>query len=61
MDLLEAAMPSLGHGRLVTYPRLGHSLRPVLDDVVDRVVAFLAELDKGRGSPGRSTGTPGAR
>ena len=46
-DLLEAAMPSLVHGRLVTYPRLGHSLKPVLDDVVDTVVAFLAELDAG--------------
>ena len=47
IDLLEAAMPSLVHGRLVTYPRLGHSLKPVLDDALDRVAVFLAELDAG--------------
>ena len=27
----------------MTYPRLGHGLKPVLDDVLDRVAAFLAE------------------
>jgi len=43
--LLEAAMPSMPHGRLVTYPGLGHNLKPRLDDVLDRVTAFLAELD----------------
>ena len=48
IDLLEAAMPALVGGRLVTYPRLGHSLKPVLDDALDRVAAFLAELDRGR-------------
>jgi predicted alpha/beta-hydrolase family hydrolase len=26
---------------LVTYPRLGHTLRPVLDDVLDRTTAFI--------------------
>jgi len=26
----------------VTYPKLGHGLLPVLDDVLDRVAAFLA-------------------
>ena len=44
IDLLEAAMPSLVRGRLVTYPRLGHSLKPVLDDALDTIAAFLAEL-----------------
>ena len=48
IDLLEAAMPALVAGRLVTYPRLGHSLKPVLDDALDRMAAFLAELDQGR-------------
>ena len=43
IDLLRAAVPRLAHGELVTYPRLGHSLKPVLDDVLDRVAAFLAE------------------
>lgn len=47
IELLEAAIPALVRGRLVTYPRLGHSLRPVLDDALDRVAAFLAELDAG--------------
>jgi predicted alpha/beta-hydrolase family hydrolase len=42
IDLLRAAVPSLGGpAELVTYPRLGHGLLPVLDDVLDRVAAFL--------------------
>jgi predicted alpha/beta-hydrolase family hydrolase len=43
IDLLRAAVPLLPHAQLVTYPRLGHTLRPVLDDVLDRVAAFLGE------------------
>jgi len=39
---LRAAVPRLGGpAELVTYPRLGHGLLPVLDDVLDRVAAFL--------------------
>jgi predicted alpha/beta-hydrolase family hydrolase len=45
IDRLEGAMPLLPDGRLVTYPRLGHTLKPVLADALDRVAAFLAELD----------------
>jgi predicted alpha/beta-hydrolase family hydrolase len=46
IDLLRAAVPRLGGpAELVTYPRLGHGLKPVLDDVLDRVAAFLAALD----------------
>ena len=41
IDLLRAAMPLLADGELVTYPSLGHTLAPVRDDVLDRVVAFL--------------------
>lgn len=44
LDLLRAAVPLLAHAELVTYPRLGHTLRPVLDDVLDRVLAFVAGL-----------------
>lgn len=44
IDLLEASVPLLPDGRLVTYPRLGHSLRPVIDEALDRIVAFLAAL-----------------
>ncbi len=45
IDLLRAAVPRLGGpAELVTYPKLGHGLMPVLDDVLDRVAAFLATL-----------------
>jgi pimeloyl-ACP methyl ester carboxylesterase len=45
LDLLRAAVPQLGGpAELVTYPRLGHTLKPVLDDVLDRTAAFLAEI-----------------
>lgn len=47
IDLLEAAMPALDSGRLISYPRLGHSLKPVLDDALDRIAAFLVDLDAG--------------
>jgi len=44
IELLRAAVPLLADGELVTYPRLGHTLKPVLDDVLDRVAAFLEGL-----------------
>ena len=44
IDLLRASVGRLAHGELVTYPRLGHTLKPVLDDVLDRVAAFLSDL-----------------
>lgn len=42
IDLLRSLVPKLPNARLVTYPRLGHTLRPVLDDALDRAAAFLA-------------------
>lgn len=42
--LLRDAVRALPRAELVTYPRLGHTLRPVLDDVLDRVRAFVAAL-----------------
>jgi len=42
IELLRAAVPRLARAELVTYPRLGHTLKPVLDDVLDRVATFLA-------------------
>jgi predicted alpha/beta-hydrolase family hydrolase len=45
MDLLRAALPLLPSAELVTWPRLGHSLRPVLDEALDRVAAFLAAVE----------------
>jgi uncharacterized protein len=44
IDLLRQAIALLPHGELVTYPRLGHGLRPVLDDVLDRVATFIRSL-----------------
>jgi predicted alpha/beta-hydrolase family hydrolase len=46
IDLLRAAMPRLPKGELVTFPRVGHSMKPVLDDALDRVAAFLEVLAK---------------
>lgn len=40
IDLLRAAVALLPDAELVTYPRLGHGLIPVLDDVLDRIAAF---------------------
>ncbi len=44
IELLRAAVPRLADAELVTYPRLGHTLKPVMTDVLDRVAAFLAAL-----------------
>jgi hypothetical protein len=41
LDLLRARVPLLGDAELVTYPDLGHTLRPVLEDALDRAAAFL--------------------
>lgn len=51
VDLLREAARRLPDGQLVTYPRVGHGLRPVLDDALDRAAAFLhgvAEAANGR-------------
>jgi predicted alpha/beta-hydrolase family hydrolase len=48
IELLRTAVPLLAHAELVTYPRLGHTLKPVLDDVLDRVAAFLERTVSGR-------------
>jgi len=48
LDLLEGSMTLLPHGELVTYPRLGHNLRPALDDVLARMAAFLRALEPER-------------
>ena len=47
IDLLRTVVDRLGHAELVTYPRLGHTLRPVLDDALDRAAAFLLGLTVG--------------
>lgn len=44
IDLLRAAVKHLPRAQLITYPRLGHSLRPVLDDALDRIAEFARAL-----------------
>lgn len=44
IDLLRASVGRLERAELVTYPRLGHTLKPVLDDALDRAAAFLLGL-----------------
>ena len=46
IELLRAAVPLLREAELVTYPRLGHTLKPVLDDALDRAARFLASLKR---------------
>ncbi|MEZ4596606.1 MAG: alpha/beta family hydrolase [Chloroflexota bacterium] len=42
IDLLRRAVAArLPEAELVVYPRLGHGLGPVLEDVLDRVAAFV--------------------
>ena len=45
LDLLRAAISRLPTAELVTYPKLGHTLKPVLPDALDRVAAFLRAID----------------
>lgn len=40
LPLLRDAVAHLPNAELVTYPRIGHSLAPVLDDALDRIAAF---------------------
>ena len=41
IDLLRSSVEQLERAELVTYPRLGHTLKPVLEDALDRAAAFL--------------------
>lgn len=43
ISLLRRAVPLLPDATLITYPRLGHSLRPVLDAALDEVDRFIRE------------------
>ncbi len=47
IDHLRAALPKLETAELVTYPRLGHTLKPVMADALDRIAAFLEGLSAG--------------
>jgi predicted alpha/beta-hydrolase family hydrolase len=41
IELLRVGVGLLENAELVTYPKLGHTLKPVLPDVLDRTAAFL--------------------
>jgi predicted alpha/beta-hydrolase family hydrolase len=43
LDLLRTAVRRLPDARLVTWPRVGHGLGPVLDAALDEVARFVAE------------------
>lgn len=50
--LLERALAErLPTAELVTYPRLGHGLARVLEDVLDRVAAFVRAAGRDRAAP----------
>jgi predicted alpha/beta-hydrolase family hydrolase len=49
IELLRTAVGNLQQAELVTYPRLGHTLKPVLDDALDRAAAFLQQVGRGQG------------
>jgi hypothetical protein len=44
IDLLRSFVPKLRDAELVTYPKLGHTLRPVLEDALDRTAEFLRRV-----------------
>ena len=44
IDILRSSVAKLERAELVTYPRLGHTLKPVLEDVLDRAATFLLSL-----------------
>jgi predicted alpha/beta-hydrolase family hydrolase len=46
IDLLREAVHRLPEATLVTWPRLGHGLRPVLDQAVERIAAFVAAIER---------------
>ncbi len=47
LDLLRRAIDErLPSATLVTYPKVGHGLGPVLDDALDRAAAFVREIER---------------
>jgi predicted alpha/beta-hydrolase family hydrolase len=44
VELLRESVKLLPNARLVTWPGLGHGVKPVLDEALDRVAAFLREV-----------------
>ena len=46
IELLRAHVRTLRNAELVTYPRLGHTLKPVLEDALDRTATFLLRHER---------------
>jgi predicted alpha/beta-hydrolase family hydrolase len=46
IELLRSAVRLLPRAELHTYPKLGHGLKPVLDDALDRTAAFLRTVER---------------
>ena len=44
IEFLRLAIERLPDAELVTYPRVGHGLTPVLDDALDRIAGFARAL-----------------
>jgi predicted alpha/beta-hydrolase family hydrolase len=44
LDLLRAAVKTLPDARLITFPRLAHSLRPVMDEALDKIAEFARSI-----------------
>lgn len=44
IELLRQAVRRLRSAELVTYPRVGHGIGPVLDDALDKIAQFVAGL-----------------
>lgn len=51
IELLRVAVQLLPNAELITWPKLGHGVKPILDDALDRVAAFLREVAGLRGAP----------
>jgi predicted alpha/beta-hydrolase family hydrolase len=49
LEQLRSSMQELENAELVTYPGVGHGLRPVLEDAVNRIAEFVARV--GAGAP----------
>jgi len=49
IELLRKAVQRLRSAELVTYPRVGHGVGPVLDDALDRIAAFVEGRVRNRG------------
>lgn len=44
IDRLREHVRLIAHAELVSYPKLGHTLKPVLEDALDRAARFLLAL-----------------